>query len=154
MDSPDPFHINAKEFQVRTVDFIKLYPHNDTTKTSTNWTPTGMWALTLGSLVNKVSSVLLINQWNETKRFAQITAFRSYQCFSLLSLLLLLAKPNCYRLFYWTRFRQTAFLTLPKPWVFVLSFEFFPWVVEFFLEYFQKSPFPPSKIDNFCNISM
>ena len=32
---------------------------------------------------------------NKAKRFAQTTAFRSYQCFSLLSLLLLLPKPNC-----------------------------------------------------------
>ena len=65
MDSPDPFHINAKVVQVRTIDFIKLYPHNDTTKTTSTST-TGMWALTLESLVNKLDrlvSVLLNNEW-------------------------------------------------------------------------------------------
>ena len=56
--------------------------------------------------------------------------------------------------FFWTHFRQTAFLTLPKPWVFSLSFflEFwvFPWVIEFFSWIFWKAADFPLKIDYFA----
>ena len=51
----------------------------------------------------------------------------------------MLTHYSCYnRLFLWTRFRQTAFLTLPKPWVFVSSFEFFAWVLWYFSWLFLK----------------
>ena len=44
--------------------------------------------------LQELSKGILNRFSNKAKRFAQSTAFRSYQCFSLLSLLLLLAKTN------------------------------------------------------------
>ena len=39
------------------------------------------------------------------------------------------------KLFFWTLFRHPGILKVPTFWVFTLSFEFFPWVLSFFLEF-------------------
>ena len=49
-----------------------------------------------------------------------------------------------YYRFFWMRFRQSAFLTMPKPWVLVLSFEFM--LLRFFFGSLKKS-IHPSKMN-------
>ena len=39
------------------------------------------------------------------------------------------------RLFFWTLFRHPGILKVPTFWVFTLSFQFFPWVLSFFLSF-------------------
>ena len=40
--------------------------------------------------------------------------------------------------FFWTLFRHPGILKVPTFWVFTLSFEFFPWVLSFFLSFLRK----------------